>query len=213
MTSRNRQGGVIVFCALALVVLLALSGLVVDGGMAFMLRSRLQTAVDGGANLSLPTVTVSGTTHVTIEATVSYPRSASVRSSSGPARPPRSGRRSTFRRRRRARCTTRSTPACSAGGCSCRATWRPPRPSRWRASGPCARSACSESSEIPCRSGRTRHRNDLRRSVDTPSPSRLARQIRAGAWGTRAAPPSGRAPSGCAGGSRSGPAGMARCGS
>lgn len=47
--SRSRAGGVIVFCALSMLVLMTLAGLVLDGGNMFLMRQRLQAAVDAGA--------------------------------------------------------------------------------------------------------------------------------------------------------------------
>lgn len=49
--TRDRRGGVLVFCALAMVVLLAMGGLVVDGGNMFLIRQQLQGAVDSAALL------------------------------------------------------------------------------------------------------------------------------------------------------------------
>lgn len=45
----KRGGGVIVFAALSMVVLIAMTGLVIDGGNLFLIRQRLQAAADAGA--------------------------------------------------------------------------------------------------------------------------------------------------------------------
>ena len=50
MSNRNERGQTIVVLALAMVPILAMAGLVVDGGWAFAQQRRTQNAMDAAAN-------------------------------------------------------------------------------------------------------------------------------------------------------------------